>query len=437
MSFEVDLLVLGAGMAGLTAGAYAAKQGASVLVLERAPQLGGNAALAMGKFWTARDREWMRRENPGGSPELAEVLIEDFPLALDWIRSTGTWVSEKIEVLHGEGFLIDIQGYLTRCRKIIEGNGGSLAFDTRVSDLVLDGEGSVVGARVLESEACVTAPWTVLATGGFQGNRELLGRYFGSAAENLLLRANPHSQGDGLRLGLSAGGERAGIMDTYYGHLIAEPLESFGPSEFLRLSMKFSPHGILLNTAGRRFTDESLGDHFNAQAVGRQSEGRALLVVDDVVGAENEGVIKEAASAGAHVVTAGSLAGLAAEVGSWGYDALQAPAEIQRFNHAMGGGPNLTVGRRSNRRGLSSGPWTAMEVRSGITFTNGGLRVDRTARVLGGDGPIRGLLAAGADMGGVYAGGYAGGLSFAGIYGLRASRFALSSLGLLPGPREA
>lgn len=432
MSFEVDLLVLGAGMAGLTAAAHAAKQGAAVLVLERAPQVGGNAALAMGKFWTARDGEAMRRENPGGNAELADVLIEDFALALDWIRSTGTWVSEKIDVLHGEGYLIDIHGYLSKCTKIIESNGGSLALDTRVSDLMVDRERGVVGARVMESDACVTAPWTLLATGGFQGDRQLLGQYFGSAAKNLLLRANPYSQGDGLRLGVSVGGEPTGTMDTYYGHLIAEPLSSFGPSEFLRLSLKFSPHGILLNTAGLRFTDESLGDHFNAQAVGRQPEGRALLVVDDVVSADNEGVIKEAVSAGAHVFTSASLAGLAAEVGTWGYDAAQVSAEIQRFNHAMGGGLNLAVERRSNRCGLFDGPWSAMEVRSGITFTNGGLRVDTNSRVLGGNGPIGGLLAAGADMGGVYAGGYAGGLSFAGIYGLRASRLALTSLGLLP-----
>jgi len=67
----------------------------------------------------------------------------------------------------------------------------------------------------------------------------------------------------------------------------------------------------------------------------------------------------------------------------------------------------------------------AAEVRSGITFTNAGLRARANGAVCRGDGVIPGLLAAGADVGGTYAGGYAGGLSMAGGFGLRAARQAV------------
>ena len=67
-------------------------------------------------------------------------------------------------------------------------------------------------------------------------------------------------------------------------------------------------------------------------------------------------------------------------------------------------------------------PFYALEVRAAITFTHGGLRVDADTHVLGLDGdPIPGLLAAGADAGGVHDGGYGGGLATAGVFGLRAA----------------
>jgi succinate dehydrogenase/fumarate reductase flavoprotein subunit len=61
-------------------------------------------------------------------------------------------------------------------------------------------------------------------------------------------------------------------------------------------------------------------------------------------------------------------------------------------------------------------------VRPAITFTQGGLRIDTSARVLDESGkPIDGLFAAGADAGGMYNGGYAGGLSMSAVLGLRAA----------------
>ena len=56
---KIDLLVLGAGMAGLTAASKAAKDGASVVLVDKAPAVGGSAAYA-GFIWTAPSIEVMR-----------------------------------------------------------------------------------------------------------------------------------------------------------------------------------------------------------------------------------------------------------------------------------------------------------------------------------------------------------------------------------------
>ena len=85
---SVDLLVIGAGMAGATAAARAVQKGASVVVVEKAPTIGGSAVYA-GFVWTAPTIEVIRRENPGADPALGARLVEGFEPALDWVRSLG------------------------------------------------------------------------------------------------------------------------------------------------------------------------------------------------------------------------------------------------------------------------------------------------------------------------------------------------------------
>jgi succinate dehydrogenase/fumarate reductase flavoprotein subunit len=429
---QTDLLILGAGMAGLTAGAYAASHGADVMVAERGPDIGGNAAHAMGKVWTARTLESLRDEDPGGDDDLHRALFETYPELLEWIRGTGVWVSDPVDVLHGRGFLIDILGYLGKCRTIIESSGGWVVPDAETTRLEVE-DGCVAGAWLRSGddpdEQLIRAPVTLLATGGFQANLDLRRKLMGAHSDGLLLRASPYSRGDGLRLGLAAGGELTGKTTAYYGHLISEPATTFGPGEFLRLSMKFSPHCLMLNLDGRRFTDESKADHYNAQAAGEQREGRALLVFDDAVYSANKEVIAEAVDAGAHAASAKSVSDLFAQAAEWGYDPAGAERTVLGYNEALARGGPDDVPRSSRRSPLDvDGPLHAIEVRSGVTFTNAGLKADADGQVRRGDGFVPGLLVAGADLGGIYAGGYSGGLALAGVFGYRAARHTLRLL---------
>src|ERR1700751_2114304 len=82
-SAPADLLVIGGGMAGLTAGAWAARHGARVIVVERAPSLGGSAAFA-GFVWTTPTVDAMQAVNPGGDPELGRALVEGFADGIEW-----------------------------------------------------------------------------------------------------------------------------------------------------------------------------------------------------------------------------------------------------------------------------------------------------------------------------------------------------------------
>ena len=84
----------------------------------------------------------------------------------------------------------------------------------------------------------VRANVVVMATGGFGGSQELRARYIGPGADNLFVRANSGSVGDGLRLTGLAGAGTSNGMATYYGHLMAAPLkpEDITPKDFLPLA---------------------------------------------------------------------------------------------------------------------------------------------------------------------------------------------------------
>jgi NADPH-dependent 2,4-dienoyl-CoA reductase/sulfur reductase-like enzyme len=87
-SGAVDLLVVGGGMAGLTAAASAATQGARVILVEQGEQIGGSAIYA-GFAWTAPSSDVMAEVNPHGDPDLADVLLGGFNRGVEWIRSLG------------------------------------------------------------------------------------------------------------------------------------------------------------------------------------------------------------------------------------------------------------------------------------------------------------------------------------------------------------
>jgi succinate dehydrogenase/fumarate reductase flavoprotein subunit len=436
---RVDLLVLGGGMAGLSAAAKAASQGASVVLVEKGPAIGGSAVYA-GYIWTAPTIEVMREVNPEADPILAEGLVEGYADALNWVRSLGVQVAAPVTVLgYGRGCRTDIANYLLACERLVRENCELLVHWTP-ERLVLD-EGMVVGA-VLRSQSgeqrLVHARSTLLATGGFGGDPDLRAQYIHPLAREIPLRANPHSTGDGLRLARAAGGAIGLPGAGFYGHLVPSRVPYTNPYEFVDLSFYHSEHGVLLNLEGQRFCDETIGDHLNTIHVLDQPEARALLVTDQrvhdewmlrpyVEGAEAIDKFQLAYRRGARAAVAADIDEFEALPVEWGYPGDHARDALLEFNR------ECTTGRPSPGRTLDAAPlltppYYVIELIPAITFTFTGLRIDGQARVLTEDGsPIPGLLAAGADAGGVFNRAYAGGLATALVYGLRAAATATAA----------
>ena len=128
---------------------------------------------------------------------------------------------------------------------------------------------------------------------------------------------------------------------------------------------------------------------------------------------------------GARLAVTDTWVRLSEMVAEWGLDGDQVLRSIYDYNLAVASG-TLDPPRSRYARALDQPPFYAMEGCSGITATHGGLRIDREARVIGDNlEPVPGLLAAGADAGGVYGNGYAGGLALASVLGLKAASVVL------------
>src|SRR4051812_29951337 len=166
-------------MAGLAAAARARELGARVTALEKST-IGGSMLRSSGVIWRYRDFDTFRVQCPDGDVALQRVIHEQLDQDLDWLVSLGAVVTEE-----------STGNPLTVGRR----------FDTAALTAALARDLDIRVAAPVESMP--PAP-CILATGGFQADPWLVREWI--SAQPLLLRSNGGSQGDGLRIGLAAGG---------------------------------------------------------------------------------------------------------------------------------------------------------------------------------------------------------------------------------------
>lgn len=347
-----DLVVAGAGMGGLVAAARAAELGARVVVYEKGGRPGGSMLLSSGVIWRHRDFGRFREECPGGDPGLQRLVWEGLDDALAWLESLGAPV-----IAHGTGNP-DTVGFRFDPRGLTEALAG------RVAELRL-------GEPLRELPVDVPV---ILATGGFQGDRALLRQFVTPEADSLLLRANPWSVGDGLRLALEREAELTDGLGEFYGRNMPAPPARVTPERFVSLAQLYARHATVTNLRGERYEARTWSEIDVVQWTARQPAARAWYLVE-----------KEALAVPVRDRTVGDMIEAARAAGAH-------------------------VARRDG--GIE------VEVVAGITMTLGGLRIDERGRV------ADGLYACGADAGGISTGGYSSGLAAALVFGRIAAESA-------------
>jgi fumarate reductase flavoprotein subunit len=347
-----DVVVAGAGMAGLVAAARARELGADVLVLEKGDRPGGSMFLSSGVVWRYRDWDRFRAECPGGDPELQRLVWEGLDDDLDWLESLGAPVVVR-----------ETGNPLTT----------GIGLDSRKLTATLASRAGDLRLREPLTELPEGVP-VILATGGFQGNPELVRRHITAEAPNLVLRANPWSAGDGLRLALAHGAEPSAGLDEFYGrNLAAAPQISSG--DFVPLAQVYAKFARVENLRGERYEPRTWSEIDVVQWTARQPRARARYVVPDA--------------------------------------ALREPVRERTV------GDVIETARRAGAPVEQRDGETVVEVVAGITTTLGGIRIDERARA------AEGLYAAGADVGGISTGGWSSALAAALVLGKIAAEDAI------------
>lgn len=453
-TLRTDVVVVGAGMAGLVAGVDLVESEVDVVVLEKGTEPGGSMRISNGVVWTYLPYERLRERAPHGDPALQRLLADRFEDDLEWLSEVGAELSDLEFDVPGPGKEIDPESFTEHLVDRIEERGGDLRVETPLDSLVCDDEGAVVGVEATTPRGdrlVVEGESVIVATGGFQGNEQLVEQHVTDATENLYLRSNPWSTGDGLLAALEAGGKTTAGLGTFYGHTMAAPPANVTPDRFADATQYYGYAAVALDRHGERFTDESESaiEETLTQDVARRADGRAYYVFDEHVADRSfayrtaDDIVSSADDLGGRTARVETLADLESALDDWGVNGRRAVETIREFNRSIRNDRQPDPPRRDERVPLDEPPFRVVEVQPAITFTMGGLAVSESMEVKrrsesrselalepadGEDGVIPGLFAAGSDVGNVHRRKYVGGLAVALVTGRVAAESAAGRL---------
>jgi tricarballylate dehydrogenase len=475
-TLDYDVVVVGGGVAGLTAACSAAEAGARVALLERSTEAetGGNtryteAFLRMKSLEETADGledtlvdDFMGHLDPSIMADAARSPERQSPLYKahhavdpDYVAELASSAPDTLVWMGGHGVRYDFlpTPFLTTSTTRMAPVGGGLAivetmgkaarglgvefhFETTARSL-LTGANGVTGIVADTPSGRVTfGGRVVLASGGYQGNAEMMARYHGGRAltSRPVARGGNYNKGEGIEMALAVGAATAGNFSLFH----AEPVDPrSGEPEAAIFAF---PYGVLVNIEGERFVDEARGPidawyERTTRDIAAQTGGIAWMVLDQqALSVPN---IRSGIRTEVPPVTAGTIEELAAGIG--------APADalartLAAYNSACGEGDfsplapdglatSGVVPPKSNwARPVSEGPYEAYPIMAANVFTFGGLKTTAAAQVVDNDGRVvRGLWAAG-EMTGLYYSNYTGstsvlrGATFGRIAGREAAR---------------
>ena len=450
----VDVIVIGAGIAGLVTANRATQLGKRVVVLEKSTEdkYLCNSRYAYGTFHInysdleANEESLVARIDTAtegfARKDLARAVARDGRRLMQWLKS------ENIDVVRLDGYQTNVlapawrKGFgltwkdygsdiaLQRLGANLEKRQGRLLRGHRVTALKADKAGIIVET----GQGTFRAAAVVIADGGFQANLDMVRAYrISPAPEKLLQRNGGTAMGDGIRLAQSLGAAITETgMNNIYGHLHSRDAMTTTKLWPRPYNDEVAASGIVVDQNGHRIADEGLGGVWLTNAIARLPDPLGTSIVFDQPIWDGPGrnhvqppnpLVQEA---GGTVHRADTLAELAAVAGV-PRNALE--ETVAHYNSALDAGTldKLAPPRSSDRHKpwpIKTPPYYALPICVAITNCMGGIVVDGDGRVLDkADKPIPGLYAAGSTVGGLDGGpraGYVGGLIKATI-GLRAA----------------
>lgn len=437
---SADVVVVGAGGAGLAAAVSAAEKGASVIVLEKLQTIGGNTIISGGGLNAA---DPARQEKQGikdstdnhynqtiaagdfrADPEKVKILTSQAPEAVKWLESYGMKFQDQIIQIYGSLYPrahmpVEAKGlgYIKTLKAAADKLGVKTLTEMNVEEIIREKqlEGRVLGVRVKDKLGKTVyfqaKKAVVLAAGGFGANRDMRALHDPRMKE-LTTTNHPGATGEVILYAMDIGAYPVG-MD----HIQCNPGPP--PGRNLRVVLHIDVSGfIMVDKRGKRFVAEDERRDVIREAVLNLPERYGFTVVDDTVYQAHDKIWRETAVRGLSTGDAfkgDTLDELAKKMG--------VPADafvetVKKYNSYVDTKKDPDFGKKQHNlaKKIVKGPFWACYAGMSVHHTMGGVEINTKAQAIDRQGKvIPNLYAAGEVTGGIHGSNRVGGNAIADI----------------------
>ncbi|GAB6085808.1 flavocytochrome c [Alkaliphilus crotonatoxidans] len=444
-TLDVDVVVIGAGGAGMTAAIELKNAGANVVIVEKMPMVGGNTIKATGGMnaaETALQKElgvedtvetFIEDTMTGGyqvnNRELVTIMAKNSSDAIDWLTSIGAPLPELSfsggatnKRIHRPAEGAGVGAYLVeKFSDNLDALGIEVLLNTTATEILME-NGKAVGIKAEGKDAnyTINAKSVILTTGGFGANEDLYTKYK-PELKGYVTTNTPGATGDGIVMAEAVG---ANLVDI--GEIQTHPTVEQTTSIMITESVR-GGGAILVNQEGKRFIDELKTRDVVSKAIVEQEGNYAYIIFDQLL-RDNLSAIEKYVE---NNITqqADSIEELAALIN---VDPATLSETLSTWNEAVAAQKDAEFGRSTGmENNITQGPYYAIKVAPGVHHTMGGVEINTRAEVISTTGDvIPGLFAAGEVTGGIHGANRIGGNAVADIvvFGRIAAASALEYL---------
>lgn len=422
-----DVVVIGAGGAGLIAAIEAKLNGANVTVIEKMAFPGGNTLISGAEY--AAPENWVQKKEglkdskdqffndtmKGGdnesNPNLVRVLADNALDGAVWLKDYVNVVFEDRQMFFGGHSVkrslvpngasgVEVIGKLMAKAKEL---GIPVYLEMNAVELITEGN-RVVGVKALtstETHNFMGKNGVIIASGGFGSNIEMRKKHDPRMDEKILSTNTTGITGDGIVMG-----EKVGAATTDMEFIQTYPVCDPENGALLYTGdVRLAGSAILVNKEGKRFVEELDRRDVISFAITKQTGGVGYLFWDQAqldkteVAVHHKGEYEALLRRGI-LVKADTIDEAAKH---FGIDAKELKTTVEKYNEYAKNGKDLEFNKRGGLVAFTEGPYYILKNTPAIHHTMGGLVIDSKGRVLDKNGnPIEGLFAAGEVTGDIH-----------------------------------
>ena len=403
---SADVVVVGAGAAGMTAAVRAAELGLKVILLEKMPMVGGNTAMSTtavfavntkvqqeaGSTATVEDfYNWLMPQYATMDPDATMVLAENSGEAVDWLIGLGADFTRVFNTFYHSPVDGSAPGpqIIKALTNGIDINNVDLRLENKAEELIMK-DGAVAGIKVSSpaGEYTIDTTEVILCAGGFANNAEMVYQY-DTRWEGLGCSSSAGQNGDGILMAEAVG---AAVVDME--DIRVNPTVLYQGDKLISQSMLRHNGGIMVNLDGKRFVNEQGSYTVASAAVVEQPEKRTFVVFDS--GMLDIALVNTYFEQGMYTA-ADSIPELAEKLGI-NPEGLQ--ETIEQYKGYVAEQTDPDFGRTNFAIDFEKTPFLGIEIKPAVQGTFGGVKVDTGSRVIDTEGNvIPGLYAAGENAG--------------------------------------